>query len=67
MGDVVVGHGAPSSSVGFWIVGGNGSVVVRVFGNYVPGVQEAGEVAEDEEEEVEEGVGGADAAFDPDW
>lgn len=38
----------------------------RVLRDDVPGVQEAGEEAEDAEEEVDEGVGGADARFYPD-
>jgi hypothetical protein len=40
--------------------------VVGVFGNNVPGVQEAGDVAERAEEEVEQGVEGAETALDPD-
>lgn len=45
-------------------------VLVRrlgVFGDDVPGVQQARDVAEDAEEDVDEGVGAADAALDPDW
>ena len=38
----------------------------RVEGDDVPGVEEAGDVAEGAEEDVDEGVGGADAGFDPD-
>lgn len=38
----------------------------RVLRDDVPGVQEAREEAEDAEEEVDEGVGGADAGFYPD-
>lgn len=38
----------------------------RVLRDDVPGVQEAGQEAEDAEEEVDEGVGGADAGFYPD-
>ena len=37
-----------------------------VEGDDVPGVEEAGDVAEGAEEDVDEGVGGADAGFDPD-
>lgn len=37
-----------------------------VFGDDVPCVQQAGDVAEDAEEDVDEGVGAADAALDPD-
>ena len=40
--------------------------LLGVFGDYVPCVQEAGEVAEHAEGEVDEGVGGAEGAFDPD-
>lgn len=43
------------------------SVLVGEFGNNVPGVQEAGEEPEHAEENVDEGVGGAEAAFYPDW
>lgn len=58
-----------TNSTGFvGIVGG--AVVVewwgRVLRDDVPGVQEAGEEAEDAEQEVDEGVGGADAGFYPD-
>ena len=38
-----------------------------VFGDDVPGVEKAGEEAEAAEGEVDEGVGAADAGFDPDW
>ena len=55
------------------VTGGHGvvSVVVVVVGfgvegDDVPGVEEAGDVAEGAEEDVDEGVGGADAGFDPD-
>lgn len=52
---------------GFWV---EGLVVVIVCfgieGDNVPGVQEAGEVAERAEQNVDDRVGGADAAFDPD-
>ena len=54
------------------VAGGHGvvSVVVVVVGfgvegDDVPGVEEAGYVAEGAEEDVDEGVGGADAGFDP--
>jgi len=40
-------------------------VAFRVAGNDVPGMEEAGEVAEHAEEDVDEGVSGADARFDP--
>lgn len=49
---------------------GNGFVVVVTFGvdgDDVPSVKEAGEVAEHAEKDIDEGVGGADAGFDPDW
>ena len=41
-------------------------VGLRVEGDDVPGVQQAGDVAEHQEEDVDERVGGADARFDPD-
>lgn len=44
------------------VVGG----FLGVFGDYVPGVQQAGDETEAAEGEVDEGVGGADAGFDPD-
>ena len=50
-------------------VRGHGLVVAGffgVFGDYVPGVQQAGDEAEAAEGEVDEGVGAADAGFDPD-
>lgn len=51
------------------VVLGNGLVLVGRLGvlcDDVPGVQEAGDDAEDAEEDVDDGVGGADAALDPD-
>ena len=51
-------------------VAGNGLVFVivgfRVEGDDVPGVQEAGDVAEGAEQDVDEAVRRADAGFDPD-
>lgn len=44
------------------LVGGLGEL-----GDDVPGVQQAGDEAEHAEEDVDERVGAADAAFDPDW
>lgn len=47
----------------------NGFVVVValwVAGDDVPGVQEAREVAQDAEEDVDQGVARTDARFDPD-
>ena len=52
---LVVGHGLVLVVVGF-----------GVEGDDVPGVEEAGDVAEGAEEDVDEAVGGADAGFDPD-
>lgn len=52
---LVVGYGLVFVVVGF-----------GVEGDDVPGVQEAGDVAEGAEEDVDEAVGGADAGFDPD-
>lgn len=53
------------------LVVGKGSVFVVVVGLWVerddvPGVEEAGDVAEGAEEDVDEAVGGANAGFDPD-
>jgi hypothetical protein len=39
---------------------------VGIFGNDVPGVQQAGHPAEHAEKDVDDGVGGANAGFDPD-
>lgn len=48
-------------------VGRNGFVFgVGVSGDDVPGVEQAGEVAEEEEDDVEERGEGAEATFDPD-
>ena len=47
----------------------NGLVLVGRLGilrDDVPGVEKTGDVTEDAEEDVDEGVGAADAAFDPD-
>lgn len=52
---LVVGYGLVFVVVGF-----------GVEGDDVPGVEEAGDVAEGAEEDVDEAVGGADARFDPD-
>ena len=52
---LVVGYGLVFVVVGF-----------RVEGDDVPGVEEAGDVAEGAEEDVDEAVGGANARFDPD-
>ena len=52
---LVVGYGLIFVIVGF-----------GVEGDDVPGVKEAGDVAEGAEEDVDEAVGGADAGFDPD-
>lgn len=49
------------------VLGRDVLVLVRVGEDDVPGVQEAGQPAEDAEGDVDEGVGAADAAFDPDW
>lgn len=45
------------------VVAGGGRV--RVLGDDVPGVQQAGDEAEGAEEDVDQGVGGAEAGFDP--
>ncbi len=42
-------------------------ILVRIGEDNVPCVDEAWEVAEAEEGDVDEGVGRADAAFDPYW
>ena len=52
------------------LVSGERLVLVRRLGvlcDDVPGVEEAGDIAEDGEENVDEGVGAADAALDPYW
>ena len=61
MGDVVVCDAAR------FFLGNSFVVVFRVFGNDVPGVEQAGEVAEDAEEDVDQRVGAAQACLDPDW
>lgn len=48
---------------------GDSLVLVRWLGELcddVPGVEKAGDEAEDAEEDVDEGVGATDAALDPD-
>ena len=40
---------------------------VRVAGDDVPGMDEAGDVAEAAEGDIDEGVSGAEADFDPYW
>ena len=40
--------------------------LLGIFGDDVPGVQQARDEAEHAEADVDEGVGGTDAAFDPD-
>lgn len=44
-----------------------GVVVLRVFGDDVPGVQKAGDVAKTAKREVYQGVCGAETGFDPNW
>jgi len=39
---------------------------LREFGDDVPGMEEAGDVAEHAEEDVDEGVDAAESTFDPD-
>ena len=54
--------------LGFSIVDRDALVFIFGFGverDDVPGVQQAGNVAEGAEEDVDQGVGGADARFDP--
>ncbi len=63
VGDVIVGDVLPlGAGLEVFVVGGGR---VRVLGDYVPGVQHAGEVADHAEEDVDEGVEGAEAGFDP--
>ena len=52
---LVIGYGLVFIVVGF-----------GVEGDDVPGVDEAGDVAEGAKEDVDEAVSGADAGFDPD-
>lgn len=61
--DVDVGD--PAASLG---VLGEGVVGLKlgVLGDDVPGVEEAGDEAEHAEEDVDEGVGGAETGLDPD-
>ena len=42
-------------------------ITLWVARDNVPGVDQAGEVAEHAEQNIDDGVGGADAGFDPDW
>jgi hypothetical protein len=64
--DIVVCDSAPVLLV--TAPGRNGLVagdLLGVLGDYVPRVQEAGDVAQNAEENVYEGVGGAEAGFYP--
>jgi hypothetical protein len=62
--DVDVGDAA---AAGLGVLGeGVVGLELGVLGDDVPGVQEAGEEAEHAEEDVDEGVGGAEAGFNPD-
>lgn len=63
--NIIVRHRSPLAAVVNALIG----VIAGfgVFGDDVPRVKETGEVAEDAEADVYEGVGGAEAAFDPDW
>lgn len=60
--DIVVRHAALTAVDGLVVV----VVGFGVFGYDVPGVKEAGDVAEGAEEDVYDGVGGAEADFYPD-
>lgn len=62
MADVVICY--TTALLGF-IVRDSFVVILGVLGYDVPCVEEAREVAEDAEEDVDERVGGAEAGFDP--
>ena len=66
MRDIVVGDALVGRAV--FVRDGLVAVVLalRVVGDDVPGMQEAGEVAQDAEGDVDEGVGGAEPGLDPD-
>lgn len=50
-----------------WVLGERViEILVGVFGDDVPGVDEAGEETEHAEEDVDEGVGGAETCLYPD-
>lgn len=59
---MIMMYGAPFATV----LGQSIVVGLRVLGDDVPGVQEAGEETETAQGDVDEGVGAADTAFDPD-
>lgn len=60
--DIIVSHRAPLAPVLQHAL----VVLLRVLGDDVPGVQEAGEKTETAECDVDEGVDAAETAFDPD-
>lgn len=60
--DIVVRHAALTAVDGLVVI----VVGFGVFGYDVPGVKEAGDVAEGAEEDVYDGVGGAESDFYPD-
>jgi len=64
MADVVIGHAPITGAFGVtdWFVFVHR---VGVAGDDIPGVDEAGEIAEAAECDVDERVGGAETAFDP--
>ena len=63
-GDVVVGHAAVFVVVRARV---DGLVLLRVARDDVPGMDQAREVAEETEEDVDQRVSGAETALDPDY
>lgn len=62
--DVVICHSFASPLVVDWFIV---VVVLGITGNDIPGMQQTREVAEAAQSDINEGVGGTDPGFDPDY
>lgn len=61
--DIIISNPTTLAAVvwNFLVVG------LRIGGDYIPGMEEAGEKTENAQGNIYKGVSGAKATFDPDW